>query len=69
MIDWTKFNKYPESTCYCRCEAVYRSHAKFDMTKPGLVTRKPCPACGSTENCRRVSDDPERVTIGSHEVC
>lgn len=63
-IDWTPFDKYPESTCTCPCGAVFRSHAKSVMTpEPHVASRKPCPACGGTR-LRGYSSDPELVTIG-----
>lgn len=63
-IDWRAFDAHPESTCFCRCEAVYRSHAKIVMEpSPHVVARKACPACGRTDNLRRVSSDREVMTI------
>ena len=65
-IDWSAFD-WPESTVTCKCEMVYRSHSKMVATPSGLtvVTRKPCPGCGQSEgNARRVSSNPEVMTIG-----
>lgn len=64
VIDWTVFDKYSEDTCYCGCGAVFRSHGKFvNKPKCGLVTRKPCPACGKNDDICRLSADPETFTI------
>lgn len=61
MIDWTVHDKYPEMTCSCVCQAIFRSHAKF-VVEQGLISRKPCPRCGNNLlNC--ASSDPERFTI------
>ncbi len=63
---WQKQDEFPESTCYCRCGAVYRSHSKVVNTPSGfvIVSRKPCPECGRDEgNLRRVSSDPEIMTL------
>ena len=62
-IDWSVIEKYPENTCTCRCGKDFRSHAKFDMSLPGLVSRKPCPGCGSYRNLFRASSDPETMTL------
>jgi hypothetical protein len=61
-IDWSAFDEYPKSTCTCVCDCVYRSHAKY-VTDQGLVSRKPCPSCGSTTP-RIARSDPELFTIG-----
>lgn len=63
-IDWTKHDEFPESTCYCRCGAVFRSHSKmvFDGV-PKTITRRPCPACKRDDDCRRISADPEKFTL------
>jgi hypothetical protein len=69
-IDWTKFDRWPESTVTCKCEAVYRSHSKVVATPGGLtiVTRKPCLRCGQSEgNARSVRSDPETMTIGGSD--
>lgn len=63
-IDWSPFDRLPEMTCYCRCGAVFRSHAKVALNVPGLVTRLACPACDKDNDCRRVSSDPETYKIG-----
>jgi hypothetical protein len=62
-IDWASFDKYPESTCECRCGTVFRSHCKFVMEPPALRSRKPCPSCGETVMSRATSD-PETDVIG-----
>jgi hypothetical protein len=66
-IDWSILDGDPECTIYCQCGAVYRSHFKAKMADDGLHqhTRKPCPQCQrSVDHARRVSSDPERMTIG-----
>jgi hypothetical protein len=68
--DWSEMDRFGKSTCYCRCETVFRSQAKvaFDASgKPWLLTRTPCPACGRDDACRRVSSDPETMTIDGNK--
>jgi len=63
-IDWSAHDKYSENTCYCRCESVFRSHAKavFEPTAR-IVSRKPCPSCGRTDDLRKIESDSELVTL------
>lgn len=62
-IDWSIIdaNGYPEHTCTCVCQTEFRSHAKF-VVGQGLVSRKPCPRCGSTAP-QRALGDPETITV------
>ena len=60
-IDWSGFN-WPEDECECCCGALFRSHTKW-VTNRGVVSRKPCPACGRDDNYRRVTSEPELVTL------
>lgn len=65
-IDWTIFDNEPESTCYCVCEQVYRSHTKLKLEGKTFIhySKKPCPKCKKTENnLRRVISDPEHYVI------
>jgi hypothetical protein len=65
-IDWSVFNKAPESTCTCRCGTSYRSHVKVIKIDGSFVTisRKSCPNCGKNEgNVYSVQMDPENWTI------
>jgi hypothetical protein len=63
VIDWTPFDKLPESTCTCVSGHTFRSHARTVMgPKPSLVSRRPCPACG-TIALRRAASDPETMTL------
>ena len=63
-IDWSEFNKWPESEITCGCGAVYQSHCKFvNEPKRGTVSRRPCPGCGRTDDVRQASSPPERMTI------
>lgn len=63
LTDWSAVddNHYPEHTCTCRCGTDFRSHAKF-VVGFGLVSRKACPRCGSTEP-RRAASDPETFAL------
>lgn len=63
MPDWSRIEKYPESTVTCRCGEVYRSHAMFDKDLGTCVSRKPCPKCGRNDDSWRVSSDPETMTL------
>ena len=63
-IDWSRFDQYPEDTAYCACGTVWRTHGKFVYEPaPHVEARKPCPGCGKTDKVRRLSSDPELVTI------
>lgn len=64
-IDWSGRGPV-DTTNYCRCGAVFRSHYKFKWIEgKGVgVTKDPCPACGSHLDIFRSSSDPELVTIG-----
>ena len=64
-VDWSVFDKYSESTCYCRCGCVFQSHSKIDMELRRSIARKPCPECGKNDDLRRVSSGPEIMTIRS----
>lgn len=60
MIDWSKLS---ECTVYCRCDTVFRAKHKINYeTHRGEIDR-PCPGCGKTDDIRRASHDPERLTI------
>ncbi len=61
-IDWSGFDKYPESTCVCRCGAVYRSHAQY-IRPVGTAVRKPCPGCGKQDDVISVRGDPETYSL------
>lgn len=65
-VNWGIFDGDPESTCYCRCGQVFRSHVKgiYNKERHFSATRKPCPACGQNDNCNRISFDEETMTIG-----
>lgn len=66
-IDWRPFDGDPEPACTCRCVferlkdgdeiPTFRSHVK--IVGGSIITRKPCPDCGRTDNVRSVSSDPE----------
>lgn len=65
-IDWASFGEV-SATCYCRCDAVYRSHTKTVVHGSGplkdlaVVSQTPCPACGkNVNNCNRITNDPEK---------
>lgn len=66
-IDWSAHDRHPEHTCTCRCDFVFRSHTKFvGGERPGIVSHKPCPGCGRTDDLRRASSDPETMAIGGN---
>ncbi len=59
-IDWSVFDGDPENTIECHCGAVFRSHSKY-AGKPisRMISKKPCPKCGTNYRLRRISSDPE----------
>lgn len=61
-IDWSAFT-WPEDTCECRCGSSFRSHVKF-VRDIGMISRRPCPSCGSCNNLRAARSEPETYTIG-----
>ena len=67
-IDWSALDRYTEDTCECHCGATYRSHAKYSMADNGIVSRRPCPNCGSDRNLRKVSHGSEVFTIGADDI-
>lgn len=68
-IDWSKFGPV-SSTCYCRCDGAFRSHAKavFVDGRAVCISQRVCPECGRNDNIYRVSHDPERVTLTRDDV-
>ena len=63
-IDWSVFDGDPKATCYCRCGAVFHSHAKGIYKPPyRSVTRECCPQCGQNDNCNRISFEPETFNL------
>jgi hypothetical protein len=61
-IDWSQQDKFSEMTNECRCGATFRSHSKLVRIDDGawrLITRKPCPVCGSVDNVRSSRSDVE----------
>lgn len=61
-VDWSPFDKYPESTCRCNCGVSFRSHAKYVMAF-GLLARVECPGCKRKDALRAVYGDTETQTI------
>lgn len=71
FVDWSVFDSHPESSCTCRCMYAdlkdgdyvpsFRTHTKFvsSASFTGIVTRKPCPRCGSHTNVGSVRGDWE----------
>ena len=60
-IDWTKIPWKAE--CTCKCGEVFQSAAKYYGLISRMVSKEPCPSCGSHVNLRRVSSSPQRFTI------
>lgn len=65
-VDWAPFDPHPESICYCKCDAVFLSHAKIVGVAGGLriIARKHCPVCKSRTSLVRVSSPREKMTLG-----
>jgi len=61
--DWSHFKGPVSQTVYCRCDAVFRSHAKMDMELRCTISKDPCPGCGLRTDARSVSGDPETQTL------
>jgi hypothetical protein len=64
--EWATFDKWPEDTCYCRCGAVFYSHARSAMVggQVEMRSRKSCPGCGRCNDLFRISGDFESFAIG-----
>jgi hypothetical protein len=64
-IDWSEFDKYPESICECRCRTSYHSHAKAirEGIEWKLVSKTPCPSCGKADDLRSIRSPPETMTL------
>jgi hypothetical protein len=68
LIDWDGFDEFAPNENVCRCGEVYVSHSKFYLAKKCIVTRRPCPKCGSDHDVRSSSStEPEVFTIGGDE--
>lgn len=49
-IDWTQHDGTPHNRCVCqKCKTMFYSHSKFDGWRVQIVSRTPCPTCGSDE--------------------
>lgn len=61
MIDWSVFDKDLPDQVECRCGAVFPSHTKFvGMPLNKVISRVPCPACGTRSNFRVVRSPRHR---------
>lgn len=70
-IDWSEFDQYPQSHCYCVCGNQFLSHAKLVRIGTELVciSRKPCPKCKGDGSLRKVSNEErESITIRKEDV-
>ena len=62
-IDWSRFGKAVLTTVVCRrCDTAFRSHGAIDYSTMQMLSKDPCPRCGSHE-MRRISSDPEKMTL------
>ena len=61
-IDWSPHDKYSEAEIECACSSRFRSHNTFRVGL-GIVTRKPCPACGSTTGMLASRSDWEPIDL------
>lgn len=68
---WRSHSKCP----WCGETApVGRAHDAPEMRQgimrpePKLVARKQCPKCGRTDDLKRVSSDPESMTVGISDI-
>lgn len=70
VIDWSPFDALPEMTCHCRCGAIYRSHAKGVRAdgEIAMISRQPCPQCGSNQNLWKIASEPEIWRIATDDV-
>lgn len=67
QIDWTPLDKWPPNVVECRRgHKEYRSHAKYDAVSSRIVSRLPCPVCGSHEMKR--SSIIEATTVVTGEI-
>ena len=64
MFDWSKIEQYPKQTIECRCGAVFRAHARYSLIEGSVVTKEPCPGCGSFNTVRAARSDPEVWSVG-----
>lgn len=64
-IDWTPFTWEPDEI-YCRCDTIFRSHGKVHLVEGHLqlVSKDPCPNCGSHTSAHRMSGAPHTQTLG-----
>ncbi len=66
-IDWSEFDGIPEHSLGCCCGTSFRGHAKviYEGEHRGVYSRVPCPACGRSDQIKRISSDPEYQVINS----
>lgn len=69
-IDWTPFAKYEPNYIRCSCGGEFRSHVKGIMHEDSfiVVTRTPCPDCGSNSNVRQATSPRESYGINREDI-
>lgn len=45
--DWSYHDKYPKERVTCVSDHSFASHSKFSGRLVAIVSRDPCPACGT----------------------
>lgn len=66
--DWSAIGRFNEHKNTCRCGAVYSSHVKYSFAFTCLITRKPCPQCGSDRDIRKSEQGPDVETLHPDDV-
>lgn len=62
-IDWGMFKEESDTTCYCRCGKIFRSHAMYAKDLQKVISKDKCPSCLKNDNCWRYQSDPESLTL------
>lgn len=62
-IDWGPHLQWPPMDITCACGQHFKSHGKYLTAAMGVVTKDPCPGCGSHCRVRAARSAPERWTL------
>jgi hypothetical protein len=65
--DWSAHDNYPKSYCECMNGHPFYSHSKFSGRRVLIISREPCPKCG-TDQLRKTSSEFEPMTLTKSDV-
>lgn len=65
--NWAAIERFPKLNVYCVNDHLFQSHAKFSGYLVAIVSKDPCPTCGSQE-LRSASSKWEQQSIDKKDV-